>query len=122
VIVDLRAAGIAASAVDGGANSSVGAPAADVRLVRIPIAQPDPPAALDLVLGALSAPAAAAEDPEALYSAERAALADFRIVPLAHASENWGLGAAVRDWMATRWGDLRLDDAWLDRSPTANSQ
>jgi peptide/nickel transport system substrate-binding protein len=122
VIVDLRAAGIAASAVAGGANSSVGAPAADVRLVRIPIAQPDPPAALDLVLGALSAPAAAAEDPEALYSAERAALADFRIVPLAHASENWGLGAAVRDWMATRWGDLRLDDAWLDRSPTANSQ
>jgi hypothetical protein len=93
-----------------------------MRLVRIPIEQPDAPAALDLVLGALSAPAATAEDPEALYAAERAALADFRVVPLAHASENWGLGAAVRDWMAVRWGDLHLDDVWLDPSPAANSQ
>jgi peptide/nickel transport system substrate-binding protein len=122
VIVDLRAAGIAAVAVAGPASSSGGAPAADVRLVRIPIAQPDPTAALNLVLGALSVSAATAEDPEALYAGERAALADFRVVPLAHESENWGLGATVRDWMATRWGDLRLDDAWLDPSPAANPQ
>jgi ABC-type transport system substrate-binding protein len=122
VIVDLRAAGIAATAVAATASSSGGAPASDMRLVRIPIEQPDAPAALNLVLGALSAPAAAAEDPESLYAAERAALADFRVVPLAHESENWGLGATVRDWMATRWGEFRLDDVWLDLSPAANSQ
>jgi peptide/nickel transport system substrate-binding protein len=123
VTVDLRAAGIAASAVAGTDSSAASGPSADFRLVRVPIAQPDPRAALDLVLGALSAPAigVAARDPESLYAAERAALADFRIVPLAHESENWGLGAAVRDWMAARWGDLRLDDVWLDL-PAANPQ
>jgi peptide/nickel transport system substrate-binding protein len=130
VIVDLRTAGIAAQAV--AVSASAGASAADVRLVRIPIAQPDPQAALDLVLGALPfrppaiAPTNAAgldvADPESLYSAERAALADCRIVPLAHATENWGLGATVRDWMAPRWGDLRLEDVWLDLPPAANPQ
>jgi peptide/nickel transport system substrate-binding protein len=138
VIVDLRAAGISAQAVASGV--STGASAADVRLVRIPIAQPEPQAALDLVLGALSAPASASvdvqlaamppasavsaqpADPESLYATERGALADFRIVPLAHAFENWGLGATVRDWMAPRWGDLRLEDVWLDLPPAANPQ
>jgi ABC-type transport system substrate-binding protein len=134
VIVDLRAAGIAAEAVASGVPS--GASAADVHLARVPITQPEPEAALDLVLGALSAPASASADaqspasavsaqtadPESLYAAERGALSDFRIVPLAHASENWGLGATVRDWMAQRWCDLRLEDVWLDLSPAANPQ
>jgi hypothetical protein len=109
-----------------------------VRIVRIPIAQPEPQPALALVLDALAvpappagAPSAAApetaissepDDPESLYAAERAALTDFRIVPIAHESENWGLGATLRDWMATRWGDVRLEDAWLDLPPAANPQ
>ncbi|MGB6200080.1 MAG: ABC transporter substrate-binding protein [Candidatus Acidiferrales bacterium] len=139
VIVDLRAAGIAAEALARGISSAGSASADDVRLVRVPIAQPAPAAALDLVLAALSMPASPAlgapssttpapaiisesDDPESLYAAERAALADFRVVPLAHASENWGLGATVRDWMAARWGDLRLEDVWLDLPPVANPQ
>ena len=138
VVVDLRAAGIFAEAVARSTPRS-GSPAADVRLVRIAIAQPDPHAGLALVLGSLSAPAspsgivatAAAptsainsnpDDPESLYAAERAALTDFRIVPIAHESENWGLGATLRDWTATRWGAVRLEDAWLDLPPAANPQ
>jgi ABC-type transport system substrate-binding protein len=136
VVVDLRAAGISAGAV-AGSSPDGGSPAADVRVVRIPIAQPEPQAALALVLGELSAsvsPSAGApsapansisaqpDDPESLYAAERAALTDFRIVPIAHESENWGLGATLRDWMATRWGDVRLEDAWLDLPPAANPQ
>jgi hypothetical protein len=140
VVVDLRAAGIFAEAV-AGSTPDGGAPAADVRVVRIPIAQPEPRAALALVLvlGALDAPASPsasapspaapttaigsdASDPESLYAAERAALTDFRVVPIAHESEKWGLGATLRDWMATRWGDVRLEDVWLDLPPAANPQ
>jgi peptide/nickel transport system substrate-binding protein len=123
VVVDLRAAGVAAEAV------AAGTQAADARVARIPIAQPDPSAALAYVLAALARPgspvasaAASDADPESQYAAERAALADFRVVPLAHESENWGLGAALRDWMAPRWGDLRLADAWLDLPAAANTQ
>jgi MarR-like DNA-binding transcriptional regulator SgrR of sgrS sRNA len=136
VIVDLRAAGIFASAVPDGKSSSGGAPAADVRLERIAIAQPNAHAALALVLGTLTAPASplatapstatevgsASDDPESLYAAERAALADFRIVPLAHAAENWGLGATLRDWLASPWGEVHLEDVWLDLPPAANPQ
>jgi len=63
-----------------------------------------------------------ASDPESLYAAERAALTDFRIVPIAHESEDWGLGATLRDWMATRWGDVRLEDVWFDLPPAASAQ
>jgi MarR-like DNA-binding transcriptional regulator SgrR of sgrS sRNA len=132
VIVDLRTAGIAAEAHPRPDAPSTPPPQADVRLLRVAIALPESRGALDLVLGALPVrPSAIAftnaagldvEDPESLYSAERAALADFRIVPLAHATENWGLGATVRDWMAPRWGDLRLEDVWLDLPPAANPQ
>jgi hypothetical protein len=131
VIVDLRAAGIFASAVPDGKSSSGGAPAADVRLERIAIAQPNAHAGLALVLAAFPAPTApataaeagsASDDPESLYAAERAALADFRIVPLAHATENWGLGATLRDWMASPWGEVHLEDVWLDLPPAANPQ
>ena len=122
VIVDLRAAGIPADAVE----KTASAPPADMFLARIAVAQPDAPAALDFVLSALPAAAPSAgrvsdSDPESLYAAERAALADFRIVPLAHATENWGLGATLRDWMPQRWGDLRLDDVWLDLAPGASA-
>jgi len=138
VVVDLRAAGIFAEAVAGNTPDG-GAPAADVRVVRIPIAQPEPHAALTLVRGALDAPVALsasappeaapgtangsdASDPESQYAAERAALTDFRVVPIAHESEDWGLGAALRDWMATRWGDVRLEEVWLDLPPKASAQ
>ena len=139
VIVDLRAAEIFASVVPDGISSSGGAPPADVRLERIAIGQPNAYAAISLVLGTLTAPAAsttvsatapssatevgsASDDPESLYAAERAALADFRIVPLVHASENWGLGATLRDWMASPWGEVHLEDVWLDLPPAANPQ
>jgi MarR-like DNA-binding transcriptional regulator SgrR of sgrS sRNA len=131
VIVDLRAAGIAAQADAGAVTSS--APPADLRIERIPIEQPDPQAAFALVLGAIPAPVAAiapalaaapsadSENPESLYADERAALEGFHLVPLVHETENWGLGATLRDWMATRWGELHLDDAWLDLSLPANA-
>ena len=131
VIVDLRAAGISVQADAGAVAAS--APQADLRLEHIPIEQPDPQAAFALVFGAIPAPVAAiapalaaapsadAENPESLYADERAALEGFHLVPLVHESENWGLGATLRDWMAPRWGELHLEDAWLDLSPAANA-
>jgi peptide/nickel transport system substrate-binding protein len=131
VIVDLRAAGISAQA-DAGAIAA-NAPPADLRIERIPIEQPDAQAAFALVLGAFRSPVAAiapalaaapsadAENPESLYGDERAALEGFHLVPLVHETENWGLGATLHDWMATRWDDLHLEDAWLDVAPPANA-
>ena len=99
-------------------------PAADFRLVRHRIAAPDPAAALSEFLNSLGERAADLETPEQIYHAERAAIDSFRVIPLVHISESYGLSPQVRDWMAPRWGGWRLEDVWLGPPPAAggNSQ
>jgi peptide/nickel transport system substrate-binding protein len=96
----------------------------DVRLVRRRIAAPDPGFALGELLTSFGEPATEMETVEQTYAAERAPIDAFRIIPLVHVSESYGLSPRVRDWMAPRWGGWRLEDVWLGpaQAPTVTSQ
>ena len=56
---------------------------------------------------------------EQLYARERSVLEDWHVLPLVEQAEPVGLGANVRDWMASRWGEWHLEDVWLDANPPA---
>jgi len=113
VAVNLREVGIMVQVSGQMADGKTKFPAADLRLVRHRIAAPDPAAALSELLNSLGEAATDLETPEQIYAAERTTLDAFRVVPLVHVSESYGLGPQVRDWMAPRWGGWRLEDAWL---------
>ena len=97
------------------ADSKAKLSVADLRLVRLRMAAPDPATALsDLLLpGSLDEAETNLETPEQIYAAERALIDSFRVIPLVHVSENYGLSPQVRDWMAPRWGGWKLEDVWL---------
>jgi hypothetical protein len=89
--------------------------------VRVRIASPEPRAALLQTFAALGitdvpGPNPGDAGPEALYSAERSALAEGRVIPLVHEMESCGLSATLRDWMAMDTGEWRLDDVWLSQN------
>jgi peptide/nickel transport system substrate-binding protein len=113
VAVNLREVGIVVQVsgqiVDGKTKNS----AADLKLVRLRIATPDPAAALSRLLNSLGEAATEMETPEQIYEAERAPIDAFRVIPLVHVSESYGLSPQVRDWMAPRWGGWDLADVWL---------
>ena len=54
------------------------------------------------------------DQPEAIFAAEKRLLDGFTVVPLACVPEIIGVGPRVRNWNATRWGEWRLDDVWLE--------
>ena len=64
-------------------------------------------------LSARDAGPGAPASPEALYVSERALLQGYRVVPLFHLPEIYGLGSRVRNWTATSWGAWKLDNVWL---------
>ena len=53
-------------------------------------------------------------DHQQLYERERGVLQDWRILPLITEAESVGIGATVRDWMPSRWGEWHLADVWLE--------
>ena len=114
VAVNLREIGImiqvSGQIADGKNNPAV---AADLRLLRHRIVSPDPVQALSEILNSLGETATDLESPEQIYAAERAPIDAFRVIPLVHVSESYGLSPQVRDWMAPRWGGWRLEDVWL---------
>ncbi len=118
VAVNLREVGImvqvSGQIVDGKTKP---ASAADLRLVRHRIASPDSALALSEILNSLGETATALETPEQIYAAERAPIDAFRVIPLVHVSESYGLSPQVRDWMPPRWGGWRLEDVWLGPAP-----
>jgi ABC-type transport system substrate-binding protein len=114
VAVNLREVGIKVQVSGQMADGKTKPPAADLRLVRHRIAAPDPAAALSELLNSLGEVAATGlETPEQIYAAERAPIDAFRVIPLVHVSESYGLSPQVRDWMAPRWGGWRLEEVWL---------
>jgi ABC-type transport system substrate-binding protein len=113
VAVNLRQMGIIAQVSGQSADGKTKPPAADLRLVRRRIATPDPAAALSELLNSLGEAATDLETPEQVYAAERAPIDAFRVIPLVHVSESYGLSPQVRDWMAPRWGGWNLADVWL---------
>ena len=119
VAVNLREVGIMVQVSGQITDNKTNLPAADLRLVRLRIAAPDPAEALSEILNSLGEAPADLETPERIYAAERAPIDAYRAIPLVHVSESYGLGPQVRDWMAPRWGGWRLEDVWLGPPSTA---
>jgi peptide/nickel transport system substrate-binding protein len=107
IAVNAREGGLAIRPVTEGAQTSA------ARIVRTRIARPDLSQALGSVTPGPGITLPAARPPEALYEAERALLQDYRIVPLFHLPEIYGLGPRVRGWAPSRWGGWKLDSVWL---------
>ena len=105
------------------ASGSAPSANADLRLVRWHIEAPDSQQALGVLLARVTpaqagAQAPALETPEQRYTAERAAIDGGSVIPIAFVPELYAMGPNVRDWMAPRWGGWRLEDVWLDLTPT----
>jgi len=66
-------------------------------------------------------PIPALDTPQQDYAAERAPIDAFRVIPLVHVTESYGLGPQVRDWMTPRWGGWRLEDVWLEPAPATGA-
>jgi ABC-type transport system substrate-binding protein len=119
VAVNLKEAGIAVQLAGQTTGSATKPSAGDIRLVRQRITSPETAIALPALLASLGEPSVVLETSEQAYAAERAPIDAFRIIPLVHASENYGLSPQVRDWMPPRWGGWRLEDVWLASAPAA---
>ena len=111
IAVNARDAGIALHA-----SPRIAGP--DARLVALPIGTPDPAQALEELAAALGYeewPRHAT--PEALYGAERTLLEGFRVAPLFHLPQDYGVSPRVRVWAPPavgQVGGLRLADVWID--------
>ena len=109
---------IAVNARDAGltVTTAQGNPTADVRLVELRITSAEPWQAL----AGLAASLALAEPPhsgsaEALFSAERSLLGDFRVIPLMHLPYVYGVGPRVRGGPGiTPLGEWRFEKLWLE--------
>jgi ABC-type transport system substrate-binding protein len=124
IVVNAREAGIAmqVSGQAAGGRPASEATSGDARLVRLRVSFGEP----RVVLTELAASLELADTvhlgnsptPEELYAAERAVVETFRVVPLVHLAETFGLAPRVRNWMPRRWGGWRLAEVWLDSWPT----
>jgi peptide/nickel transport system substrate-binding protein len=113
VAVNLREVGITVQVSGQITDDKAKLSPADLRLVRLRLIAPDPAVALSDLLNSLGEAPVDLETPEQKYAAERAPIDAFRVIPLVHVSESFGLSTQVRDWMAPRWGEWRLEEVWL---------
>jgi hypothetical protein len=112
IALNARDAGLAVSAI-------AQAGAADVSLVEVRIASMDPAKALADIAAALGLgspvdlPANAS--PERIYAAERALLESFRVIPLIHLPDVYGVGPRVNGGPGiTPLGEWRFENLWLE--------
>lgn len=107
---------IALNARDAGLAVTVGSGAADARLAEIRIASTDPAHALAAAAAAVGAnPPAHAASPEALYAAEKAMLDGFRVVPLFHLPDVYGVSPKVKGGPGVSpLGEWRFENLWLE--------
>jgi hypothetical protein len=91
---------------------------ADVRLVELRIASASPAKALAGVAAALGiADPGRAETPEQAYAAERGMLDGFRVIPIIHLPDAYGVSAGVKGGTGvTPLGEWRFENLWLDGS------
>jgi ABC-type transport system substrate-binding protein len=89
--------------------------AADVRLLRMPLASPQPQIALRSVAEAtgLATPVFQGTSPEELYQREAEILQSARIIPLAHLPQACALAPGVNGWRGGRLGTYPLARVWL---------
>ena len=108
---------IAVNARDVGLMVSVTAQSgsADVSLVELRIGSADPGKALAELAVGLGIPAPGRVDtPELAYAAERGLLEGFRVIPLAHLPDVYGVGSRVRGGPGIApSGEWRFENLWL---------
>jgi peptide/nickel transport system substrate-binding protein len=111
---------VALNARDAGITLKTAASAtnADVRLLRLPLASPQPQLALEAMAEAagLPAPRFSSTSPEELYAREKQMLQSGRIIPLAHVPQAAALAPGVNGWRSDLFGVWRLADVWLGGS------
>ena len=109
IAVNARDAGLAVSVVPEGYAS-------DARLVEARIVSSNAARALAGVAAALGLPTPArADSPEALYNAERALLDGFRVAPLFHLPDVYGVGPRVKGGPGiSPMGEWRFENLWLE--------
>jgi MarR-like DNA-binding transcriptional regulator SgrR of sgrS sRNA len=106
---------IALNARDAGLRLQPGNSAADVRLVRVPLASLDARVALTSLAARLGLPQPRFGDdsPERLYLAENTILQSQRVIPLLYLRSSVALSAGVRGWTEDRDGEWQLHNVWL---------
>jgi hypothetical protein len=121
IALNARDAGLVVSVTPQTAN-------ADVVLAELRIASADPAKALAQIAEALGLPAppreaspntapnaAANASPEQAYAAERALLEGFRVIPLIHLPDVYGVGPRVKGGPGIApSGEWRFDNLWLE--------
>jgi hypothetical protein len=109
IAVNARDAGLAVSVTSQTAN-------ADVALVELRIASADPAKALAQIAAALGVPTPPhTETSEQTYAAERALLEGFRVIPLIHLPDVYGVGPRVKGGPGiTPLGEWRFENLWLE--------
>jgi hypothetical protein len=109
---------IALNARDIGLTVTQPAPGAqpDARLTEVRITLSDPARALAAVAAALGLPEPPRIDsPEAMYAAERTLLEGFRIIPLFHLPDIYGVSPRVKGGSGiTPLGEWRFENLWLE--------
>lgn len=92
------------------------APAADLRVVRVPLDSLEPHVALASAAAGLgiTSPRLAGASVEDLYSAESALLQSQRVIPLLHLPVAYGVSGRVNDFALDGAGRWRLADCWVD--------
>ena len=115
VVARLLAERIALNAKDAGLSLQPTASAvADLKVVRIALASPDPWIALQqvsMIEGAsLARDGGSVED---LYASERALLTSQRLVPLFHLPASYAASSALNNWTVRADGVWNLADAWM---------
>jgi hypothetical protein len=110
---------VALNAGDAGLMLSVAplSSVADIRLLEVRIPSSDPSKALAAVAAALGLPEPPrADSPEALYTAERALLDGFRVVPLFHIPDVYGVSPRVKGGPGiSPIGEWHFENLWVDR-------
>jgi peptide/nickel transport system substrate-binding protein len=115
-VARLLAERIALNARDAGLSlQPTAAASADLRLVRVPLASPDPWVALANAVALAGMPSLknVGGSVEDLYAAEEAELATQRIVPLFHLPVSYALAPALKNWTLRADGSWTLADAWI---------
>ena len=109
IALNARDAGLAVSVVPQGAG-------ADARLVEVRIGSSDPALALAGIAVSLGLPEPPrAASPEALYAAERALLEGFRVIPLFHLPDAYGVNPRVKGRPGiTPLGEWRFENLWVE--------
>jgi ABC-type transport system substrate-binding protein len=113
IALNARYAGLTVTVVSQGASQGAG-----VRLVEVRVGSSDPAVALSGMAASLGlAEPPRSDSPEALWAAERALLEGFRVIPLIHLPDVYGVSPRVKGGPGiTPLGEWHFENLWLTES------